>query len=668
MNKFKNISIRPKFLLLIFIAVATLVISSAYYELKESEKEMLQLMSNEAHSLLETVLVSSQEVLYASNEVEEEIQKRLLNNANVIKILLENRSITNSLLDRIASENQINRINIFDKNGKKIFSNTFEKSYKDASVNFIKNNLTPIFSGKTDTLIIGFKKARAEQGVRYVVAIASNKNDAIVLNLDAEKLLEFKRRIGFGVLIKRLTENEDVIYAALESFDGILAASGSIENLDAINETPFLFNAINDSTYAWRITEFNDEEYFEAIHPFALEGNIIGLYRIGLSLEPLNLINERLTRRIIIIAIMLFLFGSVMLVLLFVRQNLDVVKKRYQTIETYSNKLIKSVSDAIIVVDSEHKIKEINNAALNLFGWEYERTIGFRINHLLSSEKCKSIFSDAEDTKQILCDIKGVDTHLLISKSKFFDDKENENVVLIIKDLTEIKKLESQIARSEQMNAMGQLASGVAHEIRNPLNSIATIVQQLDKDFEPLENKEEYHQLAKIVYKEVRRMNETIVNFLRFSKPEPIIKIKFQLSELIKSVETQYNLLLKEKSIELIIEQKWDGVVNWDNDKIKQVLINLIQNSIEAMGNSGKIIIKISSEKRDIIIEVTDTGSGIPKENIQRIFNLYYTTKATGTGIGLGIIQRIINEHDGIVTVKSEVNSGASFIITIPQK
>ncbi len=667
MNKFKNISVRPKFLLLIFIAVAALVISSAYYELKESEKEMLQLMSNEAHSLLETVIVSSQEVLYASNEVEEEIQKRLLNNANVIKILLENESINNVILNRIATENEINRINIFNKNGKKIFSNNSEKLYKDFPVEYINNNLMPIFRDETDTLIIGFRKARAEEGVRYVVAIASSKNDAIVLNLDAEELLEFKRRIGFGVLIKRLTENVGVLYAALENYDGILAASGLIENIDIINETPFLLDAIKDSTYAWRIAEFNGAEYFEAVHPFVLEGNIIGLYRIGLSLEPLNLINERLTRRIIIIAIMLFLFGSVMLILVFVRQNLDVVRKQYQTIETYSNKLIKSVSDAIIVIDSQNKIKELNEAALNLFAWKYERAIRFKINHLLTNGNCDEIYSGNEAIKQIECDIKGVTKYLLISKSTFVDEKENENVVLIIKDLTDIKKLESQIARSEQMNAMGQLASGVAHEIRNPLNSIATIVQQLDKDFEPLENKEEYHKLAKIVYKEVRRMNETVVNFLRFSKPEPIVKNKFKLSELINSVETQYKSLLKEKSIELIIEQEWDGEVNWDNDKIKQVIFNLIQNSIEAIENSGKIKINIYNNKNSIVIEVVDTGNGIPIENIQRIFNLYYTTKATGTGIGLGIIQRIINEHDGVVTVKSEMNSGTSFIITIPQ-
>ncbi|MCF6269163.1 MAG: ATP-binding protein [Melioribacteraceae bacterium] len=667
MNIFNNISIRPRFLLLIFIAVATLVISSAYYELKESEKEMLQLMSNEAQSLLETVLVSSQEVLYASNEVEEEIQKRLLNNANIIKILLENKSINNTILERIATENEINRINIFNKNAEKIFSNNVKNQYKDVPAEYVKNNLLPIFNDESDTLIIGFKKSRAEQGVRYVVAIASNNNDAIVLNLDAEKLLEFKQRIGFGVLIKRLTENKGVIYAALENYEGILAASGLIENIDAINETPFLLNAINDSTYAWRITELDNEEYLEAVYPFTLEGNIIGLYRIGLSLEPLNLINKRLSRRIIVITIILFLFGSVMLTLLFVRQNLAIVKKQYQTIETYSNKLIKSVSDAIVVIDNKYQVKEINEAATILFGWQYENAIGSKICSILSDDNCNEIFSDITAMKQITCSIKGHQKHLLISKSTFIDEKEVENVVLIIKDLTEIKKLERQIARSEQMNAMGQLASGVAHEIRNPLNSIATIVQQLDKDFEPVENKDEYHSLAKIVYKEVRRMNNTIQNFLRFSKPEPVVKKRFQLSELIRSVEKQYKTLMKEKSIELIIEQKWDGMVNWDNDKIKQVLINLIQNSIVAIEKSGEVKIKTSKEKNNIVIEVSDTGSGIAKENIQRIFNLYYTTKATGTGIGLGIIQRIINEHDGTVTVKSEVNKGTSFIITIPQ-
>ncbi len=649
------------------MAVAVLVIASAYYELNQSKKEMLQLMSNEAHSLLETVLVSSQEVLYASDEVEGEIQTRLLNNANTIKVLLESGKLNNSILNRIANENKIPRIFVFNKNAEKIFSNSNTKVPPPASKAYTWENLNPIFNNETDTLIIGFKKARGGNGFRYVVALASSNDDAIVLNLDAEELLKFKRRVGFGVLIKRLTENEDVLYTVLESFDGILAASGKIEGLDNINESQFLYNAIEDSAYAWRITKFNDNDFFEAVHPFALEGNIIGLYRIGLSLNPLNVINERLTVRIIIIAIFLFLLGSVMLVLLFVIQNLDVAKKQYHSIETYSNKLIKSVSDVIIVVDNKTIVKEMNEAALNLFNLEYESSIGQKINTLINDDIFEKIFLTTNSVNQITCDIAGETKQLLISKSLFVDGNEIENSVLIIKDLTEIKKLESQIARSEQMNAMGHLASGVAHEIRNPLNSIATIVQQLDKDFEPTDNKEEFHSLAGIVYKEVRRMNETIENFLKFSRPEPITKMEFNLSELITSLEIQYKALLKEKSIELIIEQNWDGKVNWDRSKIKQALINLVQNSIEAIGENGTIRININDKAKNVIIKVNDTGSGIPKENLKKIFNLYYTTKASGTGIGLGIIQRIISEHDGIVIAESEENIGTEFIITIPK-
>lgn len=650
------------------MAVAVLVISSAYYELNQSKKEMLQLMSNEAHSLLETVLVSSQEVLYASDEVEEEIQTRLLNNANAIKILLESGKLNNSILDRIADENRIPRIIVFNRNAEKIFSNSNEKAPPLASREYTWENLSQIFNNETDTLIIGFKKARGGSGFRYVVALASSNNDAIVLNLDAEELLKFKRRVGFGVLIKRLTENEDVLYAVLESFDGILAASGKVEGLDNINESRFLFNAIEDSVYAWRITKFNDNDFFEAVHPFALEGNIIGLYRIGLSLNPLNVINKRLTVRIIIIAIFLFLLGSVMLVLLFVIQNLDLAKKQYHSIETYSNKLIKSVSDVIIVVDNKNIVKEINEAALNLFNLKYKDSIGKKINTLVNNKIFGEIFLTAKSVNQITCDIAGETKQLLVSKSHFVDGNEMENSVLIIKDFTEIKKLENQIARSEQMNAMGHLASGVAHEIRNPLNSIATIVQQLDKDFEPTENKEEFHSLARIVYKEVRRMNKTIENFLKFSRPEPITKMEFSLSELITSLEIQYKALLKKKSIKLIVEQNWGGEVNWDRSKIQQALINLIQNSIEAIGENGTIRISISDKVKDVIIKINDTGSGISKDNLNKIFNLYYTTKASGTGIGLGIIQRIINEHDGIIIAESEEGIGTTFIITIPKE
>lgn len=652
-------------MLAIFIGLAILIISSAYFELDRSKEEVLDLMSEEAQSLLKSVIVSSQEVLYASNEVEEEIQKRLLNNANIVKILFDNRKISNSILSEITNQNEINRIHIYNKSGSRIYSSHLLSSHLQPPTNYIQEMLKPIFNNEVDTLIVGMKKPRVGEGIRYIIALASNNNNAIVLNLDAAELLAFKRRIGFGVLIKRLTENEDVLFALLENNNGILAASGNVNNLDNISDSDFLKKSISDSTYVWRIIKYNDMEVLEAVHPFELDGNLIGLYRIGLSLKPLESINERLQRRIIISGIILFVVGFIMITLVYVRQNLDLVKRQYLKIETYSKKLIESVSDAILVVDNNNTIIEINKSAEVLFELSKKVTIGKNLQDILG-KNCPDSFSSKSGIQQVECKINNKIKELLISKSKFVDENNDENYVFIIKDLTELKKLERQIARNEQMNAMGQLASGVAHEIRNPLNSIATIVQQLDKDFKPVDGEEEYHLLAGIVAKEVKRMNRTIENFLRFSRPEPIIKSEFILSELINSVETQYQALVAENGIELTVVQDWDGDVNWDKNQIKQVLINLIKNSIESIENSGKIKIKIGNEKSSVIINITDTGEGISDGDLQRIFNLYFTSKAKGTGIGLSIIQRIINEHDGVINVESKLGVGSTFTLTIP--
>ena len=213
---------------------------------------------------------------------------------------------------------------------------------------------------------------------------------------------------------------------------------------------------------------------------------------------------------------------------------------------------------------------------------------------------------------------------------------------------------------------MGELASGVAHEIRNPLNTIATIIQQLGKDFKPVSESDEYYSLTKLVQKEVKRINNSIKNFLNFAKPEPVKFYVFTLSELISEIKHLYQNHLSNKNISFNINQKWDGKVNWDKDKIKQVFINLIKNSEDSIDANGKIDFIVSQDKENILITMSDTGKGISKDNLSKIFNLYFTTKSDGSGIGLSIIQRIITEHNGIISVDSELNIGTTFNIKIP--
>jgi signal transduction histidine kinase len=268
--------------------------------------------------------------------------------------------------------------------------------------------------------------------------------------------------------------------------------------------------------------------------------------------------------------------------------------------------------------------------------------------------------------QQIECTIKNAKKSLLFSRNQFYDENKSKNHVIIIKDLTEIKELEEQVTRKEQLLAMGELASGVAHEIRNPLNTIATIIQQLGKDFKPVSESDEYYTLTKLVQKEVQRINDSIKNFLNFARPEPVRYYVFTLSELTNEIKHLFQNHLSNKNISFNINQVWDGTVNWDKDKIKQVFINLIKNSEDSIGNNGKIDINISQDKGNILITLSDTGKGISKDNLSKIFNLYFTTKSEGSGIGLSIIQRIITEHNGIISVDSEVNIGTTFGIKIP--
>ena len=319
------------------------------------------------------------------------------------------------------------------------------------------------------------------------------------------------------------------------------------------------------------------------------------------------------------------------------------------------------------MIDEEKRVKIFNQAAEEIFHVKEQEVIANVFGKILSGHDCETLLLSSGSMEQIDCKIQHHNKILLISKSKYVDQDDTVNTVLVIRDLTEQKKLEAQIQRKEQLSAMGELASGVAHEIRNPLNAIGTIVQQLDKDFESVDNNEEYHQLAKVVVKEVRRINKTIEDFLRFARPEPIVTEYFSLDEFFKYIRQQYQSMLDKHQIQLSMALKWKGEVNWDRRQMQQVFMNLIQNAVDAMGNNGELSIIVDSlEGEELEISVKDTGSGISENIRSNIFNLYFTTKAKGTGIGLSIVQRIVYEHGGIISVESVQEEGTVFVIRMP--
>ncbi len=257
--------------------------------------------------------------------------------------------------------------------------------------------------------------------------------------------------------------------------------------------------------------------------------------------------------------------------------------------------------------------------------------------------------------------------HLSFNINLLADPDTNEQkYTVVINDLTETKRLEENAKRNEKLSAMGELASGVAHEIRNPINAIGMIAQRLNKEFIPNENQKEYLDITLILRNEVNRINKIITQFLNYAKPLDInpkqIEINSYLLEVYKLFETQ----AKQKSVNFVLQNNEKFNVNIDPDLIKQSLLNIITNAFDAVNVNGEVLINYYKLKKDFVIEISDSGVGMEAEQLKKIFDLYYTTKKDGNGLGLSITQKIISQHKGSIIVKSKVNNGTTFKIIIP--
>ncbi|MGD0230197.1 MAG: ATP-binding protein [Syntrophorhabdales bacterium] len=231
-----------------------------------------------------------------------------------------------------------------------------------------------------------------------------------------------------------------------------------------------------------------------------------------------------------------------------------------------------------------------------------------------------------------------------------------------------LNEMEKDMAMKERLVSLGRLASGMAHEIRNPLNAISISIQRLKREFVPEhEKKEEYHKFLDIVRGELLRVNRIVEEFLLSTKAD--LRMEPQnLRGIIEEVVT----MLREKAgaAGVSVANETDGriILECQKERMKQVLYNLIMNGIEAMGGGGNLRISASPENPRVRIFIRDTGPGIKKIDLPKVFEYYYTTKDKGMGLGLPLSYMIVKDHGGDIQVLSEEGRGTTFVITLPSK
>ncbi|MDR2418623.1 MAG: PAS domain-containing protein [Treponema sp.] len=256
--------------------------------------------------------------------------------------------------------------------------------------------------------------------------------------------------------------------------------------------------------------------------------------------------------------------------------------------------------------------------------------------------------------------------------------------LIYIEDITEKRSKEALMRRMENLASLTTLAAGVAHEIKNPLGSLSIHIQLIQKATNT--NKEAYFkehgsddstEMARyfklldkylaVVNEEIDRLNHIVVDFLFAVRPMDMDLRKGDINEIIRELISFVGVELEQAHIASELRLAKDlPAINFDERHIKQVLLDLIKNAIAAMSEGGVLTVITEATDTEVFISISDTGVGIPEENLSKIFEPYFTTKATGSGLGLTLVFKIIREHQGEITVKSRPSEGTCFTISLP--
>ncbi|SDJ70339.1 ATP-binding protein [Sediminibacillus albus] len=326
--------------------------------------------------------------------------------------------------------------------------------------------------------------------------------------------------------------------------------------------------------------------------------------------------------------------------------------------------------DLITICDLKGRVLYVSDSVYKMLGYKSKDLIGVPVLELLSpydQEMMMTKFSkQSGESQKFHLSIRNTDGKYIWAESvigRVHDEERAFDVLIsVTKDIQDKKEAEEMMIRSEKMSVAGQLAAGVAHEIRNPLTSIKGFLQLLQAG---IDRKEEYY---KIMVDEIEKI-ETITSELLFiSKPMTDDKKKELLSELLSDVITLMKSQAKLKNVDICMDLDEKQYIYCDRSQIKQVFINLIKNAIEAMKDGGKVFVVADTHKDFCQIDIIDEGPGIPENLIHKLKEPFFTTKKDGTGLGLMISNQIVEKHNGSLEIYRNKEKGSTFRVIIPLK
>jgi two-component system sensor histidine kinase HydH len=502
-------------------------------------------------------------------------------------------------------------------------------------------------------------------------------------------------------LLTETAQQHDIVYLLVTDTKGIILAHNNPAYIgkthgDGLN----LRRILHKETIKWRIvTNPEGKKIFEVFRKFSPveRGLNMGSSHMMMQMWFQQGINQRLdipafnpiifvgldmasieeaiqadTRHTMVMGMILLLIGFAGIALLFLAQSYRATRMSLSRIKAFSDNLVENMPIGLVAIDNHRKVTSLNHVAGFILSLSAAEVIGENATQVVPEELLKLLENlDTEKgvvEKEVDCTVrKGKVIPLEVSATLLNDENGMFlGYVLLFKDLSEVRSLRKEIARSQRLASVGRLAAGVSHEIRNPLSSIKGFATYFKERYHDIP---ENQQISNLMIQEVDRLNRVVGQLHEFARPITIskkpINVRTFLENSLKLIERQTSEA--NIKIQTYLDSEIDKILV-DPDRINQVFLNLYLNAIESMKNGGNLNVWLlkNEEKNGIEIRVQDTGTGISEDDLTHIFDPYFTTKASGTGLGLAIAHNIIEAHDGEIKVDSRLDQGTTVTILLP--
>ena len=543
----------------------------------------------------------------------------------------------------------------------------------------------------------------------YMADILLEKGAALITSFEAGARTGM-RHMGWGgsqvqSLLQEMAKHPDVLYLMVVDKQGRILAHNNPAQVNARVGDWFDLNRLDPSrTAKWRLTETQDQrpafevyKYFNPISSFSGRGAVPsrgmmgGMMRgnghswcaprnylqdrqiifIGFDRTPFIQARQEDLRNTGVIFAVLILLGSAGALSMYVTRSYRATRRRLQDTSAVSQEVISNLPVGLLVLDQQNRVVMQNTAAEALTGRDEAHIRGGSAHDVLPEPLSRYIPSSGGEERIIEQEVQyplqgrepvsvSLSTARIINAAGEFIGS-----LMILRDLTEIKALQDEVQRKEKMAALGGLAAGIAHEIRNPLSSVKGMATYFKNR---LASDPEAREAAEVMVSETDRLNRVINELLEFARPSRIHPVATDLNTVVQhSIRLiKPDLESGDISLDLNLDPELPKVL-LDADRFIQCLLNLYLNGIQAMDRTGRLTVSTQkAQDGGVELEVRDSGPGISGQDVQHIFDPYFTTKTSGTGLGLAVVHKIVESHQGRITVHSTPEEGTTFVIFLP--